>query len=79
MKKSSLKDLKLIASDILQREQLKSIFGGNPPDDDQLPPGHDDPKCWATCNCGGTFKVDNCSDPGICHDRDGVLYCGCVV
>tara|TARA_R110002126_G_scaffold291220_1_gene450984 strand:- start:10576 stop:10830 length:255 start_codon:yes stop_codon:yes gene_type:complete len=53
MKKISLKNLKLDVGDLLQREQLKSILGGN---DDYSPNGNGS-------GCGGCGCHNGCTSP----------------
>ena len=55
MKKLNFKELKLEADDILQRSQLKTIFGG----------GYGGPTC--TCyDSGGTTRTKTFSSPSNC-------------
>ena len=55
MKKLNFKNVKLEASEVLQRNQLKTVLGGN----DNLP-GEDVGGYWVKCNDGTMFEALNC-------------------
>jgi hypothetical protein len=62
MKKLNLKSFGLEASDLLKRNELKSIFGGNEIINAEAA------SCTATCSPGVTIT---CSGTGICTAADG--------
>ncbi len=71
MKKLNLKNLKLSSSDLLQREQLKSVFGG------YIPPsrgGGNYGSCTVTLDCySGTVSCT--SQTGDCKRGWGDITC----
>ncbi|WP_139059048.1 hypothetical protein [Polaribacter reichenbachii] len=79
MKKLSLKQLKLDATEMLERNQLKTILGGYGGDG-----SYGSNSCWVTCNSsnpgeeGSTYNIPNCdgAPDGACHST-GWTWCSC--
>ena len=65
MKKLNLKNLKLDADDMLQREQLKTVFGGY------------SGGCWVMCGDGTQAQTGHCNFAGWACMPHGWTICTC--